>query len=70
MVERQPHQHGGALYTLDPPMRWTALHGFMMLELSTFIDVVEAAEDTVLWPLMDHLLSSPMLTPEPPRKDV
>ena len=49
---------------------WTALHGFVMLELSRFIDVVDDAEDTVLWPLMDHLLSSLMVTPELSRKDV
>jgi len=33
---------------------WTALHGFVMLELSKFIDVVEDAEHTVLWPLVGH----------------
>ena len=45
---------------------WTALHGYVMLELSRFIDVVDDAEDVVLWPLMDHLLSAFTVTAEPP----
>jgi AcrR family transcriptional regulator len=64
----------GALREADPAavaaQWWTALHGFVMLELSTFIDVVDDAEDTVLWPLMDHLLSSLMATPGPHGKGV
>jgi AcrR family transcriptional regulator len=37
---------------------WTALHGFVMLELSRFIDIVEDAESQVLRPLLDNLLAS------------
>jgi AcrR family transcriptional regulator len=37
---------------------WTALHGFVMLELSRFIDVVEDPEADVLQPLLDNLLTS------------
>jgi len=52
----------GVLREADPAVVaaqwWTALHGFVMLEQSKFIDVIDDAEDTVLWPLMDHLLSS------------
>ena len=59
----------GVLREADPSavaaQWWTALHGFVMLELSKFIDVVEDAEHTVLWPLMDHLLSSLAATPGP-----
>jgi AcrR family transcriptional regulator len=59
----------GVLREADPAavaaQWWTALHGFVMLELSKFIDVVDDAEDTVLWPLMDRLLRSLMVTPEP-----
>lgn len=37
---------------------WTALHGFVMLELSRFIDIVEDPETAVLQPLLDNLLTS------------
>lgn len=37
---------------------WTALHGYVMLELSRFIDVVEEPEAHVLGPLLDNLLAS------------
>ncbi len=64
----------GVLREADPAavaaQWWTALHGFVMLELSKFIDVVVDAEDAVLWPLMEHLLSSLVVTPEPGGKDV
>ncbi|RYB90148.1 TetR/AcrR family transcriptional regulator [Nocardioides glacieisoli] len=64
----------GALREADPAavaaQWWTALHGFVMLELTKFIDVVDDAEDTVLWPLMDHLLRSLMVTPGPPEPGV
>ncbi len=64
----------GVLREADPAVVaaqwWTALHGFVMLEQSRFIDVVDDAEDTVLWPLMDRLLSSLVVTPELPTKDV
>ena len=64
----------GVLRQADPAavaaQWWTALHGFVMLEVTRFIDVVDDAEDTVLWPLMDNLLSSLMVTPELPREDV
>lgn len=58
----------GVLREADPAavaaQWWTALHGFVMLEVSRFIDVVDDAEDTVLWPLLNNLLSSLMVTPE------
>ena len=63
----------GVLRQADPAavaaQWWTALHGFVMLEVTRFIDVVDDAEDTVLWPLMDNLLSSLVVTPELPRED-
>jgi len=37
---------------------WTALHGFVMLELSRFIDIVEDAETQVLRPMLDNLLDA------------
>jgi AcrR family transcriptional regulator len=37
---------------------WTALHGFVMLELSRFIEIVEEPETQVLEPLLDNLLAS------------
>jgi AcrR family transcriptional regulator len=37
---------------------WTALHGFVMLELSRFIDIVEDAESQVLRPMLDNLLDA------------
>jgi len=37
---------------------WTALHGFVMLELSRFIDIVEDPESQVLQPMLDNLLAS------------
>jgi AcrR family transcriptional regulator len=37
---------------------WTALHGFVMLELSRFIDIVEDAETHVLRPMLDNLLDA------------
>lgn len=37
---------------------WTALHGFVMLELSQFIDVVPDAEATVLEPMLGSLLEA------------
>lgn len=37
---------------------WTALHGFVMLELSRFIDIVEDPESRVLAPMLDNLLAS------------
>ena len=62
----------GVLREADPAavaaQWWTALHGYVMLELSRFIDVVDDAEDVVLWPLLEHLLSSFTVTPGPPRR--
>lgn len=37
---------------------WSALHGYVLLE-DTFLDqVVDDAETTVLWPMLDHLLTA------------
>ncbi len=35
---------------------WSALHGFVMLELTGFAGVVERPEEQVLWPMLTHLL--------------
>jgi AcrR family transcriptional regulator len=42
---------------------WSALHGYVMLELAGMERVVDDAEHTVLWPMLAHLLSD--LAPRP-----
>lgn len=37
---------------------WTALHGYVMLELSGFHAVVDDPENQVLWPMLGHLLEA------------
>lgn len=36
---------------------WTALHGYVMLELSGFLGVVEDPEREILWPMLAHLIA-------------
>jgi AcrR family transcriptional regulator len=42
---------------------WSALHGYVMLELAGMDRVVEDSEHTVLWPMLAHLLAA--LAPPP-----
>lgn len=35
---------------------WSALHGYVMLELSGHVRIVDDPERTVLWPMLAHLL--------------
>jgi AcrR family transcriptional regulator len=37
---------------------WSALHGYVMLELAGMDRVVEDSEHTVLWPMLTHLLDA------------
>lgn len=37
---------------------WSALHGYVMLELSGFIHVVDDPETQLLWPMLTNLLAS------------
>ncbi len=37
---------------------WSALHGYVMLELAGMDRVVEDSEHTVLWPMLAHLLAA------------
>jgi hypothetical protein len=37
---------------------WTALHGYVMLELAGFHHVVPDPEDDLLWPLLMNLISA------------
>lgn len=37
---------------------WSALHGFVMLELSGFAAVVDHPVEQVLWPMLGHLLDA------------
>lgn len=57
----------GALLPGDPrevaAQFWSALHGYVMLELSGLVRVVDDAEQTVLWPMLAHLLQA--LAPPP-----
>ncbi|MEO5851194.1 MAG: TetR/AcrR family transcriptional regulator [Nocardioides sp.] len=52
----------GALRRGDPAVAagqvWTALHGYVMLELAGFQHVVDDPEHTLLWPLLDHLVDA------------
>ncbi len=36
---------------------WIALHGYVMLELAGFHEVVEDPEHQLLWPMLGHLLA-------------
>lgn len=36
---------------------WSALHGFVMLELAGYHRVTDDPEQDVLWPMLDHLLT-------------
>jgi AcrR family transcriptional regulator len=42
---------------------WSALHGYVMLELAGMDRVVDDSERTVLWPMLAHLLAD--LSPSP-----
>ncbi|KRF34761.1 TetR/AcrR family transcriptional regulator [Nocardioides sp. Soil805] len=42
---------------------WSALHGYVMLELAGMDRVVDDSERTVLWPMLAHLLAA--LAPSP-----
>lgn len=57
----------GALRAGDPravaAQFWSALHGYVMLELAGMHRVVEDSEHTVLWPMLRHLLDA--LAPPP-----
>ena len=50
----------GALLPGDPrevaAQFWSALHGYVMLELSGVVRIVEDPENSVLWPMLAHLL--------------
>lgn len=52
----------GALRPGDPSavagQFWSALHGYVMLELAGMDRVVEDSEHTVLWPMLAHLLAA------------
>jgi AcrR family transcriptional regulator len=57
----------GALLPGDPrqvaAQFWSALHGYVMLELSGLVRIVDEPEQTVLWPMLAHLLQA--LAPPP-----
>ena len=50
----------GALLPGDPrevaAQFWSALHGYVMLELAGLVRIVDDPEQTVLWPMLAHLL--------------
>ena len=52
----------GALRAGDPAavagQLWTALHGYVMLEMSGYHRVVEDPEGEVLWPMLANLVAS------------
>ena len=52
----------GALLAGDPravaAQFWSALHGYVMLELAGMDRVVDDSERTVLWPMLAHLLAA------------
>lgn len=54
----------GALLPGDPrevaAQFWSALHGYVMLELSGIVRIVDDPENTVLWPMLAHLLQGLM----------
>lgn len=57
----------GALLPGDPrevaAQFWSALHGYVMLELSGLVRIVDEPEQRVLWPMLAHLLQA--LAPPP-----
>jgi AcrR family transcriptional regulator len=57
----------GALLPGDPrevaAQFWSALHGYVMLELSGMVRIVDEPEQRVLWPMLAHLLQA--LAPPP-----
>lgn len=65
LVERA--MDAGALVPGDPrevaAQFWSALHGYVMLELSGKVRIVDDPEHTVLWPMLAHLLQA--LSPPP-----
>ena len=60
----------GALLPGDPrevaAQFWSALHGYVMLELSGLVRIVDEPERTVLWPMLAHLLRPWRLLPASP----
>ena len=58
LIERA--MDAGALLAGDPrevaAQFWSALHGYVMLELSGHVRIVDDPEQTVLWPMLAHLL--------------
>ncbi len=65
LIERA--MDAGALLSGDPrqvaAQFWSALHGYVMLELSGNVRIVHDPENTVLWPMLAHLLQA--LAPPP-----
>ncbi len=65
LIERA--MDAGALLSGDPrqvaAQFWSALHGYVMLELSGNVRIVHDSENTVLWPMLAHLLRA--LAPPP-----
>ena len=65
LIERA--MDAGALLSGDPrqvaAQFWSALHGYVMLELSGNVRIVHDSENTVLWPMLAHLLQG--LAPPP-----
>jgi len=68
LVERA--MTAGALASGDPrevaAQFWSALHGYVMLELSGAVRIIEDPEHTVLWPMLTHLLDSLSVAPASP----
>ena len=60
LIERA--MDAGALLSGDPrqvaAQFWSALHGYVMLELSGNVRIVHDSENTVLWPMLAHLLQA------------
>lgn len=65
LIERA--MDAGTLLRADPrevaAQFWSALHGYVMLELSGIVRIVDDPEQTVLWPMLAHLLQG--LAPPP-----
>jgi AcrR family transcriptional regulator len=60
LVERA--MAAGALPQADPASAaaqfWTALHGFVVLEIADFYSMFDDPETQVLWPMLGHLLAA------------
>ncbi len=58
LIERA--MDAGTLMADDPrqvaAQFWSALHGYVMLELSGIVRIVDDPEHSVLWPMLAHLL--------------